>query len=486
MIVAFLGDATADTLPRWAKPLDVLAIVCLFLGVAAALAPARVRLDLGFAVASLGSPWRALLLAVLVAGVRHWLLPRPHLGERIMRWRRGLGAPGVALSARMLLTTRLPILVVGYAATLIIGLPPSTGHISEDPLRDLPARWDATWYMDIARDGYRYDPRLGPDEQQPIVFFPLYPMLMRTLAAFTTPDRGATTTFDQYTEIRRVHLAWCGVVISLIAFLLALVVLYRWAELHGGAGAAASTVVLLSTYPFAVYFSAAYTESVFLLLTTAACYAFEKGRLPAAGAAGVLAGLTRPNGVMLSLVLGILALERLRGRERGRIRRTAAGLLAAAMPAVGLLLYCTYIYRLTGDPFAWVRAQAAWGRDVGATSTHYAWIWQTIADEGVLSYVRAAPAEAVQVVAVVFSLGLVWPVWRRIGPAYAVLILANVLPPLIKGGVLSLGRFTATLFPLFLALALLVPAERRVNWIIAFAMGQGLIAAVFFTWRLIY
>ena len=475
-----------NTLPRWAKSLDALTLVCLCVGVAAALAPARVRLDLGFAVVSLGSPWRPLLLAVLVAGVRHWLLPRPHLGQRFTVWQRGLGAPPVGLSARMLISTRLPVLVVGYAATLIIGLPPSTGRISADPLRDLPARWDATWYMDIARDGYRYDSRLGPGEQQPIVFFPLYPMLMRTLAAFTTPDRGATTTYDQYTEIRRVHLAWSGLVLSLFAFAGALVVVYRWAELHAGADAAAGTVVLLSTYPFAVYFSAPYTESVFLLLGATACYAFEKGRLPLAGAAGVLAGLTRPNGVMLSLVLGMLALAPVRGRERGWVRRTGLGLLAAAMPAAGLLLYCAYIYRLTGNPFAWVQAQAAWGRDVGATSAHYAWIWQTIADEGVLSYVRAAPTEAVQVAAVLFSLALVWPVWRRVGPAYAVFILANLVPPLIKGGVLSLGRFTATLFPLFLALALLVPAERRASWIIAFAMGQGLIAAVFFTWRLIY
>jgi hypothetical protein len=479
-------DVTMNTLPRWAKWLDALALVCLLLSVAAALSPGRVRVDLGFTVVSLGSPWRPLLLAVLLAGARHWLLPRPHLGERIISWRRELGTPSVVLSVRMLLATRLPVLVVGYAATLIIGLPPSTGHISQEPLRDLPARWDATWYMQIARDGYRYDPRLGPDKQQSIVFFPLYPMLMRTLAAFTTPDRGPTMTYDQYSEIRQVHLAWCGLLISLLAFVCALVVVYRWAELHAGTEAAAGTVVLLSTYPFAVYFSAPYTEAVFLLLGTAACYAFEKGRLPMAGAAALLAGLTRPNGIMLSLVLGILALAPLRRRERGWLSRTSGGLLVAATPAIGMLLYCSYIYRLTGNPFAWVEAQAAWGRNFGATATHYAWSWRTIADEGVLAYIRAVPTEAVQVVAVGFSLALVWPVWRRVGAAYAVFILANVVPPMIQGGVLSLGRFTGTLFPQFLALALLVPPERRTNWIIAFAIGQGLIAAVFFTWRLIY
>jgi hypothetical protein len=110
-------------------------------------------------------------------------------------------------------------------------------------------------------------------------------------------------------------------------------------------------------------------------------------------------------------------------------------------------------------------------------------MWETIVSQGLLACVRAVPAEAVQAVALMFSLGLVWPVARRIGPAYAVFMLANLLPPLVQGGLLSLGRFTATLFPQFLALALMIPAERRTNWIIAFAIGQGLVATVFFTWR---
>ena len=472
-----------NTLPRWARLLDALGLVCLLVGIALVLSPARVRLDLGFTVVSLGTPWPQLLLAVLAVGGRHWWLPRPHLGERIVAWRSKLGTPAVVLSARMLLTTRVMVLLAGYVATLIIGLPPSINQISQEPLRGLPARWDATWYMEIARAGYRYDPRLGPDVQQSIVFFPLYPMLIRTLAAFTTPERPATMQVPGYIEMRLVHLAWSGLLISLLAFACALVVVYRWAELHAGSDAAAGTVALLSTYPFAVYFSAPYTEALFLLLACGACYAFERGRLFLAGAAGLLAGLTRPNGVMVSLVLGLLALAPLRRRERGWLRRMSAGLLAAAMPAVGMLLYSTYVYRLTGNPFAWVEAQVAWGRELDTTAKHYGWIWQTIADEGLLAYLRALPAEAVQVVALVFSLGLAWPVARRIGPAYALFMLANLLPPTVQGGVLSLGRFTATLFPQFLALALMIPPERRTGWIIAFAIAQGLVATVFFTWE---
>ena len=107
-------------------------------------------------------------------------------------------------------------------------------------------------------------------------------------------------------------------------------------------------------------------------------------------------------------------------------------------------------------------------------------------DNGVLAYASALPAEALQLMAVAFALGLVVPVWRRVGPAYALFIVANLLPPLVQGGLLSAGRFTAVLFPMFLALALLLPPQRRTAWMLAFALGQGFVAAIFFTGRPIY
>ena len=42
---------------------------------------------------------------------------------------------------------------------------------------NLQARWDAGWYLAIARDGYRFDPNYH--RQQNIAFFPAYPWLMR-------------------------------------------------------------------------------------------------------------------------------------------------------------------------------------------------------------------------------------------------------------------------------------------------------------------
>jgi hypothetical protein len=96
------------------------------------------------------------------------------------------------------------------------------------------------------------------------------------------------------------------------------------------------------------------------------------------------------------------------------------------------------------------------------------------------------PFNAINAAGVVFALALTYPVFRRLGLAWGVFVLINLLPPLLAGGLLSLGRLTSTLFPLFLALAALLPARAVPGCAAMFGIGQGIAAALFFTWRALY
>jgi hypothetical protein len=82
-------------------------------------------------------------------------------------------------------------------------------------------------------------------------------------------------------------------------------------------------------------------------------------------------------------------------------------------------------------------------------------------------------------------MALLAPGWRRLGPAWTVYVLVSLVPPLFAGGLLSMGRLTSTLFPLFLALASMLP-PRAIGAVAAFRLMQGLIAALFYTWREMY
>ena len=72
---------------------------------------------------------------------------------------------------------------------------------------------------------------------------------------------------------------------------------------------------------------------------------------------------------------------------------------------------------------------------------------------------------------------------RVAGLAYAVFVLGNLAPAIASGGLMSVGRFTSTLFPLFLALAAWIGERQLPYWGLGLGVLQGLLAALFFTWR---
>jgi Gpi18-like mannosyltransferase len=126
----------------------------------------------------------------------------------------------------------------------------------------------------------------------------------------------------------------------------------------------------MAAYPFALFFSAAYTESTYLLSALGAWYHLRRGEPWKSGAWGLLAGLVRPNGFFLCVPLGLIAFGIRDAKGRMDIARPAIPrwprLLAAAMPAVGMLLFTVYLYQRTHVWFAWARLHGAWGRVLGA------------------------------------------------------------------------------------------------------------------------
>ena len=75
------------------------------------------------------------------------------------------------------------------------------------------------------------------------------------------------------------------------------------------------------------------------------------------------------------------------------------------------------------------------------------------------------------------------PISKRFGPAYGIWIAVNIFPPVAAHLFISLGRFTAVLFPFFFWLAIRVPRDRVMRLAGAFAAGQALFAIWFFLWR---
>ncbi len=440
--------------------------------------------------------WRPLIVLLLAAGVRHWLVPRPSWPVRMLAWVRQVwAAPATRVVLPALLASRLMVLAVGYLGVALIGYPDKLdppNRVSSYEWVNLPVRWDAGWYLGIALNGYDYDPNARKTAQQNVAFFPAYPMAMRAVTAWlggriVRPDeRVSGNRIEwQYATHRRALAA--GLLISIGAFGWGLVYLYRLVcRLGGDETAAASAVVLACAWPCALFYSAVYTEGLFFLGVVGAWYHLRERQWAAAFAWGLVTGLSRPNGFLVSAPLALLAIADWRAIWRAvpGARRTALlGVAAAAGPGVGVLIYSAYLDSLTGHPLAWMEAHQAWGRVATDVAGLFSERADVIANQGFYTYSISQPIELVNAVFVLASLALAIPITKRFGLAYGVFLLLMIAPPLFRGGFLSLGRLTSTLFPLFVYLGWHLRGTPLAAVAIAFAGFQALLAVVFFTWR---
>jgi hypothetical protein len=368
----------------------------------------------------------------------------------------GCAAPRATWSAALravalpFLVSRGGVLLVGLAAAVFIGYMPEAGkpsawRVDVDPVRNLLARWDTFWYLDVASRGYHWNG--NPLEQQNVVFFPLFPLLMRV---------GGTAIGG--------HPLLAGLFVSLVAFLLALSYFWLWTADRLGADAATGAVWLLSTFPLALFFSAVYTESLYLLIVVAVCYHAERRQFARSAALGFLGGLVRPNGLLLSIPIAWIAI--IADRDRRRLMSRGAAVIA---PIVGALCFSAYLAWHVGDPSVWFANQAAWSNSLGQSppdmpSSMDLW-WVT----------NALPLGLV--------LASLAPVTRLLGGAYGLFVTANVGPPLLRHGLMSAGRFSSVMFPVFAWLATCIRGRARTRLILVFAVGQAVLAALFFVWQ---
>ena len=473
----FMPDAPASALPWWARAADALTVALAILAAVIAWS-GGFRETFGDVRLIVTSWTRIVTLAVAVTAVRHAVYRSPALPARLRAGAaRAWASPAVRTALAAVVATRLAVLAAGYFASVIIAPVPGTVLFRDntDTLSSLSARWDAGWYLSIVQDGYKWDGNRR--RQQNVVFFPALPAVM-------------------YVSGLVLGKRWllAGLLIAIGSFAWALVYMFRLARDQLGDDAAVSAVWLIATYPFAVYFSAPYTEGLYLLASLAAFYHVTRREHGPAIAWGIVTGLCRPNGFLLAVPLALLvAVPRLRAWGRGdahgpaTVRLTALQIAVVAGPVAGLALYSAYLWVQVGDPLAWQQGQLAWGRRyVGlwpGFEALFSHRWATIDRLGLMAYTRAQPLDFLNTCAAVLAVGALVPLTRRLGLAYGALVAVNLFPPLLVGGMMSIGRMTSVMFPIFLWLAVWVSPARLPAWTAAFAVLQGLVAVLFFTWR---
>ncbi len=425
-------------------------------------------------------------------------------------------------SYRALWSSRLLVWVAGVGTLLTFGFGP-VRHAFNPPgltrgfgwLGDLlaapAARWDASWYLVIAHYGYR--PDLGVFTSSRAAFFPLYPLGLKTISWFGIPPVLA------------------GVLLSTLALALALYGIHRLTTLElaragrsagrsliaGGAGrgdVARLAVMVTAFAPMAFYFSAIYSESLYLALSVGLFWSARQGRFAVVAVLGALAGATRSAGVVLLLPAVILYLygpreDRppdfpLARRLAPRYRLRKNFLWLALVPA-GLGLYMAYLGLSGGDPLMPFHAQDVWSRHFAGP---YLGVWDGIkaAFEGarqLLSFQQShlylpVAADSPFVTAghnllllafLIAVVPAVVGVLRTLPLAYGVYVLAALALPLSNPvsaqPLMSLPRFLVVLFPLSMWLGAWLAAHPRARRpaLVCSGVLMAFFVAQFATWH---
>ncbi len=278
-----------------------------------------------------------------------WLPERPEIGRRSARSKRMHPMLQLLLCLALF---RVFLFVLAYLISLF--QQGYTGGLFENLGIWNQLGTDSQHYLNIAERGYV---NTG-DDRLLIVFFPLYPALVRAVAAVVG---------NYFTS---------GLFVSNICWIFAAYLFYELALLDTDRRSALRSLKYLCILPASFLFSAPLSDSLFLLLSVASVYAVRKKLYPLAGAVGFLAAFTRMPGILLvvpflfELVGEIIREQPLHqsakpSDRRWRLKMVGNALSVLLIPA-GLLAYFYVNFRVTGNALMFLTYQSEhWHQQLG-------------------------------------------------------------------------------------------------------------------------
>lgn len=286
------------------------------------------------------------------------------------------------------------------------------------------ANWDGGHFLGIAKEGYV--------TQEQYAFFPLYPLLVRLFSFLLFGNFLAA-----------------GLLLSSLFLILGLVYFQKLAIIDFNRQTSLRSVFYILIFPTAFFFTAVYSESLFLFLTIASFYFARRKRWPIVGILAILASATKPFGILLwpALIFEYLA------QANFKLSKLSLNFVWLLVPPLGLLSYMLYLQEATGDPLAFLAAQSYWQRETFAFPGQVIWE-QYLRIFSLTDFSsRFFAIEMFEFLAVVFFLLLLFYSIGKLRSSYIVFSALLVITALSTGVLTSFPRIFLLAFPLFFSLA---------------------------------
>ncbi|MGA2966697.1 MAG: hypothetical protein ABSD64_10830 [Terriglobales bacterium] len=323
------------------------------------------------------------------------------------------------------ITAALRVFYTGVAALAAVFLHPDARLIQSNALTgNLPAphglhyallgvwqRFDTLWYLRIAERGY--------DRPAGVVFYPLYPWLIRGLSGLAGPVAAA-------------------LLISTVAAFFYFWGLLRLARNESPGAQPLRTVMLAAAWPASFFFFAGYTEALAIALIVWSVAWARDQRWVLAAACALAAGLTRSAGTLVIVPLAIMAW---RAPRRAR--------WPVAMAPLGTLGYWFWL-RQTGRPSVAAAYRMYWNTEVASPWTT---LWRAIRSLAE----RPDPLVAISLVALIFFFVAGVAARRRMrieDRLFSAAVIAHLLLRMCWPPLLGAPRYLLPVYPAFLTMGI--------------------------------
>ena len=367
---------------------------------------------------------------------------------------KSLRAAAIYTSAWIRLRTHAPEILL-YLAVRLLGMVVLAAMAHHANVTGLLGKWDGVWYTGIAKHGYDTSLHYRADGSlvnTNIVFFPLYPLLIRVLGW----------------PLGLLHAA---LVISWLAGIGAAVAIRAVGEQLHDRRTGIVLAVLWGIAPIALVESMAYTESLLTLLIALALLFLLRRQWIAAGVASFFAGLTHPTGLTIAVAIDVCAIVAIVRRTDGW-RPWVGGILAP----LGALGYLAWVGAELGrwDGWSYMQRQG-WHNSPSASGTWHEVLLILTKPEQLGYYV----ALAVVLLAILSAAALTWGS-PRAPLAVLVFTWVSIAAALTSGPTYfhSKARFLLPVFTLLLPLA--VPLARQRLRTVATLLGSGALVSAWY------
>ncbi len=344
---------------------------------------------------------------------------------------------------------------------------------SFDDILEQYMKWDANNYVRIATGGYTYYTENGA--YTTLAFFPLYPWLMSVV------------------NIIFRNLQVTGLVLSFLFYSGACAFMYKLFCIDYSKSTAVRAIIYISVFPHALFFGTIMNESIMLFTVAAAFYYIRRHNWVMTGIFGMLAALSRMQGILMAVPAAVewlehyKILEKLKNKNIKEVWRLfyKKGLWIFLM-LLGTLIYLLCNYKVTGDCFKFLEYQRTiWQHGsvyfgIGIKNIFNRLFENAGSDPSMMCQIWLPSVASLIFVAASIIYGM-----RRNRNMYTAFLLVYFIINTGIDWVISLPRYMTCAIPAFLFLS---DFSERHKWseplITAFmAIGFGIYLVAYLTWK---